>query len=109
MNLTPTTPTGIFVLGSMRGIGAMERPRCRKQIIAGKLRPYIGELGFWDGFTARDPSGRKVFLSDGMKLQMGRMLREGYWPELLDPELNRKALDARREFQRIDRRRTHGL
>jgi hypothetical protein len=109
VNLTPTTPTGIYVLGSMRGIGVRERPGCRGKIIKGKLRPFIGERGFWDGLTALSPEGSKVSLSGGMELQMAKMLREGYWPELLDPELNRRALEARLNYQLEDRiRRSHG-
>ena len=109
MDLTPTTPTGIFVLGSMRGICVRERRRCRRKIIEGKLRPFIGEHGFWDGFRAVGPDGHKVFLSEGMELQLAKMLREGYWPELLDPELNRRALEARLNYQLQARiRRSNG-
>jgi hypothetical protein len=109
VNLTPTTPTGIFVLGSMRGIGVRERPGCRRKIIEGKLRPFIGERGFWDGITALSPEGREVSLSDGMELQMAKMLREGYWSDLLDAELDRRALEARLNYQLEARiQRSHG-
>jgi hypothetical protein len=88
------------VLGSMKGIGAKERPRCRKKIIDHQLKPFVGACGYWEGFQAITPNGRKPFLSDGMERQMTKMAREGFWPELLDPELNRRALAARRDDQR---------
>jgi hypothetical protein len=86
-----------------------ERPGCRGKIIKGKLRPFIGKHGFWDGFTALSPHGSKVSLSGRMELQMAKMLREGYWPEFLDAELNRRALEARLNYQLEARiQRSHG-
>lgn len=64
-------------------MGAKERPVCRKKIIELQFRPFIGECGYWEGFQAVGPDGIKSFLSDGMARQMGKMLREGFWPELL--------------------------
>jgi hypothetical protein len=100
-----------FVLGSMRGIGTSPRPGCRRMIIRHQLRPYIDRFGRWDGFSGLRPDGHRCDLSEGMAREMGKMLREGFWPELLDPELNRRAQEARRDSQRQARlwRRTNGL
>jgi len=75
------------------------------------LRPFVGEDGFWNGFQAALPNGKKTFLSDGLKKQMGLMLREGFWPDLLDPQLNEQAREAKRKYRRLDRlsRRELGL
>ena len=92
------------VLGSMKGISAKERPKCREVIIRDSLRPFIDEcLGFWNGFQALQPNGMKIFLSVGLRRQMGKMLREGFWPELLDAEMNAQAKEARHEYQRLGR------
>ena len=85
------------VLGSMRGIGTRPRTGCRRMIIRRQLRPYIDRFGRWDGFSGLRPDGRKCDLTEGMARETGRMLREGYWPQLLNPELNRRALAARHE------------
>jgi hypothetical protein len=36
-----------------------------------------------------------------MRKQMGRMLREGYWVEMLDCELNRRAQESRIRLSRL--------
>jgi hypothetical protein len=58
-----------------------ERPRCRKQIIAHRLSPYLLDTGKWNGFSSRNPEGKQVFLSSSMKTQMRKMLAEGFWDE----------------------------
>ena len=54
-----------------------ERPRCRRVIIEHQLTPYPS-VAAWDGCSAFD-RGRRTFLSDGLKVQMRRMIVEGYW------------------------------
>jgi hypothetical protein len=95
-------PCKTVALGSMRGYRAKERPRCRLAIINHELRPFIDERdGVWNGFQALRSNGKRTFLSDGMRKQMGRMLREGYWVEMLDCELNRRAQESRSRLRRL--------
>ena len=84
------------VLGSMVGWRSKERPLCRKWIVAQGLRPRI-EKGLWVTFMADCPDGSHTFLTDGYSKQMGRMLREGFWPELLTPEMHERAERAAKE------------
>ena len=96
---TRTTASG-FALGSRRGIGAKERPRCRRVIIRSGLRPFLDEWEYWNGFAAILPDGKRTFLTDGLSSQMGLMLREGYWPDLLDPDVSERTAEARRLYDR---------
>ncbi|MGD1157510.1 MAG: hypothetical protein ABSA41_17020 [Terriglobia bacterium] len=69
------------ILENTIGPRARERPQCRKQIIKHHLRPRL-EDGRWDGTATELESGnQRIFLSDGMRKQMGKMLWEGYWPK----------------------------
>jgi hypothetical protein len=63
-----------LVFGSM----AKERPRARQVIIKVGLRPNP-DVENWNGETALDENGREVFLTSGVRTQMRKMIREGYW------------------------------
>lgn len=55
-----------------------ERPKCREGIVKAGLRPNP-DVENWNGETALDPNGREIFLSPGVRTQMRRMIKEGYW------------------------------
>ncbi len=58
-----------------------ERPRCRKVIVERGYRPYLVDRE-WDGLHCVDPDGRRTGMSDGLRLQMKKMILEGYWGEV---------------------------
>jgi hypothetical protein len=63
---------------------------CRQAIHKGKLRPYV-ENGVWDGMThCRDDDPQGHFgMSDGMLLQMKKMVEEGEWGDIkIEPHLH---------------------
>jgi hypothetical protein len=60
-----------------------ERPRLRSFIRHHKLRPHL-VAGRWDGYNAaQDWEGgvRRVWLSEGLRKQMKKMIAEGCWAE----------------------------
>lgn len=59
---------------------AKEHPNCRRQIIKKGIVP-LPSADEWDG-RAADASGKPFTAFDGnMRLQMGKMILEGYeWP-----------------------------
>ncbi len=72
------------LMGSpVHGAYAKERPRCRGVIVREGYVPWREhDEGWWDGFSAQRPDGRRVFLSEGLKKQMRKMLWEGAWPKV---------------------------
>lgn len=67
------------------GLYTKERPRCRKAICDKSLSPCRDAKGYWDGYSALTPDGRRAFLSEGVEKQMRKMLWEGYWPLVCNP------------------------
>ncbi len=58
-----------------------EHPNCRKVILRDGILPYIVG-GVWDNFTVVGREGRYVGLSDNMRLQIRKMVREGVWGDV---------------------------
>ena len=56
-----------------------ERPRCRSMILRLQLRPHLNAQGLWD---RRAISGEVISLSEGMRIQVKKMILEGCWPEI---------------------------
>lgn len=56
-----------------------ERPICRQTIVKNKLRPNVVD-GIWDRNSCLD-NGKFSHMSDGMRIQMHKMILEGHWGE----------------------------
>ncbi len=58
---------------------ARERPQCRKAIETRGIKPYILN-GAWDGSSYwKEGRVHSVGLSDGMRQQLRKMVKEGLW------------------------------
>lgn len=93
------------VLGCMVGWRSKEHALIRKWIEENGYRPRI-EHHLWVPFLVEDLNGDPIFVSDGYSRQIGRMLRQGRWPELLTPKMAERAERALREkraWQRQER------
>ncbi len=60
-----------------------ERPRIRKAIVAGEIRPYTDAEGYWDGITAVWPDGHVSCLCSSFAKQMRRMVELGDLGEIM--------------------------
>ena len=64
-------------ISQTQGQTIRERPLLRKCIVKYNLTPYPS-LEAWDGFSAFC-SGKRTFLSEGLKKQLRKMVAEGYF------------------------------
>lgn len=78
----PTSLAAARVLGHKRSRVCVsvvkERPRCRAVILRGGLQPRLVD-GVWDGRWAKNADHERIWLSEGMRKQMRRMIAEGVW------------------------------
>ncbi len=73
----------------------MKGDLCRKRIEERGLRPNVkirNSRKYWDGITAIRPNGEEAFLSGGMAVQMRKMVKDSYWPDLRDVIRDRSAV-----------------
>lgn len=52
---------------------------CRKKILREQLRPYPVADHTWDGIQGITPEGQRFHMSDGLKSQFRKMIKEGHW------------------------------
>jgi hypothetical protein len=56
-----------------------ERPLCRKVITSRGFRPEFDDLGRWNGWRAIRPDGSIIWITEGLRIEMKKMLQEGFW------------------------------
>lgn len=60
--------------------GSANDYRSEEMIVSKGFTPWRESDGWWDGFSAQNPQGQRIFITDRLMNQMRRMLAKGHWP-----------------------------